>query len=67
MRFPARINPGILSKTKTSIPEYILAGMISSGIPLNKTYTRHENPSANAMGNLNTRQIMKIITSRAII
>jgi hypothetical protein len=37
IRLPAIINPGILSKTKTSMPEYIFIGKITSGMPLKIT------------------------------
>ena len=33
IRFPARMNPGIQSSTKTSIPEYIFCGITMSGMP----------------------------------
>jgi hypothetical protein len=36
IRFPAIIKPGMLSKTKTSIPAYIFRGMTTIGVPLKK-------------------------------
>jgi hypothetical protein len=50
IRFPARINPGMLRSTKTSIPEYNFKGMITNGIPSTMIYVSVEIPSAKAMG-----------------
>jgi hypothetical protein len=67
MRLPERMNPGILNKMNTSIPEYIFIGRITIGIPLKTTYTRHDRPSEKAIGNLSKRQMTKTDKSRNII
>src|SRR5690554_2804440 len=56
MRFPARMNPGIANRTKTSIPEYIFRGSVISGYPSAIRYTRVEMPKENAIGNLKKRR-----------
>lgn len=50
IRLPATINPGILSKTKTSIPVYILSGMTTIGTSVTMRYNKEENPNENATG-----------------
>jgi hypothetical protein len=65
--FTERIKTGILSKTKTSIPEYIFMGKITNGIPLKITYIRQDKPSEKAIGNRRIRQMINTKMSKAIM
>jgi hypothetical protein len=65
--FPARINPGMLNKTKTSIPEYIFKGMITSGVPEKIKYTNDARPKEKAMGTPNSNAMKKTANRIQII
>jgi hypothetical protein len=61
------IKPGMLSNTKTSIPEYIFIGMTMSGVPSTSKKSKHDKPKEKAIGNRSRMHAAKVNSKSPIM